>query len=158
MRHLLAPLTAALLLAACASSPYSPTASAQLEPTRGNATRGNVTLTQSFGGAPVFGAGTGLLAGYTGGPLSISTAAVVSAVIVIVVCVVVSAVVVVRVVIGAVIAIVIVSVVIGRINAIVVVSVVIGWINAIVVGRAQFLFGRDQQNGRFRRSCADSQA
>ncbi len=36
---------------------------------------GNVTLTQSFGGAPVFGAGTGLLAGYTGGPLAISTAA-----------------------------------------------------------------------------------
>lgn len=46
MRHLLAPLTAALLLAACASSPYSSTASAQLEPTRGNATRGNVTFTQ----------------------------------------------------------------------------------------------------------------
>jgi hypothetical protein len=36
---------------------------------------GNVTITQSSGGAPVFGAGTGLLAGYTGGPLAISTAA-----------------------------------------------------------------------------------
>ena len=36
---------------------------------------GKVTLTQSFGSAPMFGAGTGLLAGYTGGPLSISTAA-----------------------------------------------------------------------------------
>lgn len=36
---------------------------------------GSVTLTQSSGGSPVFGAGTGLLAGYTGGPLAIATAA-----------------------------------------------------------------------------------
>ena len=36
---------------------------------------GTVNLTQNFGGAPMFGAGTGLLTGYTGGPLAISTAA-----------------------------------------------------------------------------------
>ncbi len=42
----LATLATALLLTACASSPYGSTASAQLEPTRGNAARGKVTFAQ----------------------------------------------------------------------------------------------------------------
>jgi superoxide dismutase, Cu-Zn family len=46
MRHAIAPLTAALLLVACASTPSGPTASAQLQPTRGSTVSGNVTFVQ----------------------------------------------------------------------------------------------------------------
>jgi superoxide dismutase, Cu-Zn family len=46
MRHAIAPFAAALLLAACASTPSGPTATAQLQPTRGNATSGEITFTQ----------------------------------------------------------------------------------------------------------------
>jgi superoxide dismutase, Cu-Zn family len=60
MRHLLAPLTAALLLGACASTPSNPTASAQLQPTRGSSVSGNVTFVQQGNMVVVSGEVTGL--------------------------------------------------------------------------------------------------
>ncbi len=41
----------------------------------GNGFTGSLQVTQALGGAVTFGAGTGLLSGYTGGPLSLSTGA-----------------------------------------------------------------------------------
>jgi superoxide dismutase, Cu-Zn family len=46
MIRVFAPIAAAVLLSACALNPSGPTASAQLQPTRGNATNGEVRFTQ----------------------------------------------------------------------------------------------------------------
>jgi Cu-Zn family superoxide dismutase len=46
MFRVLAPIAAAVLLCACASAPSGPSASAQLQPTRGNTTSGEVKFTQ----------------------------------------------------------------------------------------------------------------
>ena len=46
MFRVLAPIAAAVLLFACASAPSGPSASAQLQPTRGNTTSGEVRFTQ----------------------------------------------------------------------------------------------------------------
>jgi len=46
MLRVLLPITAAALLCACASAPSGPSASAQLQPTRGNTTAGEVKFTQ----------------------------------------------------------------------------------------------------------------
>ena len=46
MFRVLAPIAAAVLLSACASAPSGPSASAQLQPTRGNTTSGEVRFTQ----------------------------------------------------------------------------------------------------------------
>lgn len=60
MRHMITPLATALLLAACASTPSGPTASAQLQATRGNTASGNVTFTQQGDKVLVSGEITGL--------------------------------------------------------------------------------------------------
>lgn len=46
MTQLLAPLAAVFLLTACAANPGGPTATAQLQPTRGNSASGSVNFTQ----------------------------------------------------------------------------------------------------------------
>jgi Cu-Zn family superoxide dismutase len=46
MIRVLAPIAAAVLLSACAAGPSGPSASAQLQPTRGNTTSGEVKFTQ----------------------------------------------------------------------------------------------------------------
>ncbi len=46
MRQIFAPLAAAFVLTACAYTPSGPTATAQLQPTRGNTTSGSVTFVQ----------------------------------------------------------------------------------------------------------------
>jgi superoxide dismutase, Cu-Zn family len=60
MRHAIAPFAAALLLAACASTPSGPTATAQLQPTRGSAVSGTVTFVQQGDMVVVSGEVTGL--------------------------------------------------------------------------------------------------
>lgn len=60
MRHAIPPLAAALLLAACAFTPSSPTATAQLQPTRGSSVSGNITFVQQGDMVVVSGEVTGL--------------------------------------------------------------------------------------------------